>query len=376
MINILVAGSSNFGGAEWRPGGSLMVMLASRLWERFLDFYSFLRWLRAPFRLEKARSISWKRRLQLAVWGFFGDKDLYYQLDSESRRVYLTDCQMLRTRRIDGRYSLLLQDKVVFQRLMTCFARVPQHFAVLNGDRVDWLDPTWRGCTPLDLVHELGIAVLKPVSGQCGIGVRILESEGGVIRLNGEPIEGGLLSCALCSERNTVLMEYVRQGVYGATLYPGTVNTIRLLTLRDPELQWPFLAGAVQRIGCRKSFPVDNVSLGGLVCGIDLESGRLSRAATGFGVGELFRIVKKHPETSVCFEELSVPNWADVCDEIVKLAARFPMLPYVAWDVALTHEGVCVIEANHWSDVRAMQIYHPLLADKRVRRFYQAHGVL
>jgi hypothetical protein len=83
-----------------------------------------------------------------------------------------------------------------------------------------------------------------------------------------------------------------------------------------------------------------------------------------------------HPDTGTPIEGAVVSGWPAVRDGIVALATRLPFLPYVGWDVVVTDEGYQVIEGNRRPDVNLLQVHRPLLADPRVRRFYERHGVL
>jgi hypothetical protein len=42
----------------------------------------------------------------------------------------------------------------------------------------------------------------------------------------------------------------------------------------------------------------------------------------------------------------------------------------------VTDAGFRIIEANSFTGPQFLQIHKPLLADERVRRFYEAHGVI
>ena len=61
---------------------------------------------------------------------------------------------------------------------------------------------------------------------------------------------------------------------------------------------------------------IDNASAGGVVCGVDLRTGKVN--SKGFDKeGALFDC---HPDTGVRFEDLSMPDWEDAM-QLVKQAA-------------------------------------------------------
>jgi hypothetical protein len=147
-----------------------------------------------------------------------------------------------------------------------------------------------------------------------------------------------------------------------------------MLTLLDPASETPFIAAAAQRMGCAECAPVDNISAGGLLSQIDLETGRLGPGSAPRRLP--FRWLDRHPDTGIVFEDQTVPNWDAICSEMLGLAAKFPLLPHIAWDIAVLDDGIVIIEANGWTDFAIFQLKEPLLADPRIRAFYQYHGVI
>jgi len=121
---------------------------------------------------------------------------------------------------------------------------------------------------------------------------------------------------------------------------------------------------------------VDNVSSGGMSCNIDLKTGRLGKAAIEFSMDKPFRCLDRHPETDVVFEDQIIPDWNRICDGMLALATKFPILPYIAWDVAICDGGITIIEGNTWSEINVFQTDRPLLADPRVRKFFQHHNII
>ena len=168
------------------------------------------------------------------------------------------------------------------------------------------------------------------------------------------------------------LSETITQHAYAAGLYDKTCNTIRMITLRDPDSGKIKLFFAVQRVGTAKTIPVDNASQGGLVCKIDLETGRLSHA----GSLHTTQIYEEHPDSGIRFDQVVIPDWEQTKAEIVGLAESLPFLHFVAWDVVKMEDGTnCVIEANTSSGVNIIQLWggqrHGELGN-----FYRKHGVI
>lgn len=147
------------------------------------------------------------------------------------------------------------------------------------------------------------------------------------------------LSDKLKSFNNCVVQEILEQHDDLNAIHAESINTIRIMTmLLDGEVH---ILSSILRMGVGVS-KVDNVSSGGLACGID-EHGRLKKMAYGAD-GRGF---DKHPQGPV-FEGLSVPGFdacKTICKTIAPRFARFSRL--VSWDFAIDKNAQPIlIEAN------------------------------
>ena len=50
-----------------------------------------------------------------------------------------------------------------------------------------------------------------------------------------------------------------------------------------------------------------------------------------------------------------MPRYSEVLKMVEKLSHRLPHTPYVGWDIAITPDGLAIIEANHNSSVFQMK---------------------
>jgi hypothetical protein len=260
---------------------------------------------------------------------------------------------------------------------MRKFVRVPQNFILIRNNKQVWLDEAPEEVRDLfQLIKQQEKVVLKSVNANGGKGVRVLEFRDGCYLQNGQPIKKDAIRRSFLKSEDIIVSEYVRQGAFASKLYPETVNTIRALTMMDTESQTPFIGGAVLRIGCARSVPVDNFSSGGMYCNIELKTGRLGKAVTGSHGDNHSKYLDRHPETEIIFEDQIIPDWKRICEEVLALAAKFPMLPYIAWDIAICDGGITIIEGNRWSEIICFQTNRPLLTDPRVRRFFKHHNII
>ena len=347
------------------------------LFKRCRNWLLFLKWHISRNRLRPLKSLPLRTSIALFRKGFFPGRYSLYHLDKNDWKSFMNDRQMLASSTIDGEYGIILTDKLLFELVMRKFTCVPQNFILIRNGKQVWLDDTpERDRDLFQLVRQQKKVVLKPVNAQGGKGVRVLEFQDGCYLQNGQPINKEALKKTFLKSADIIVSEYVRQGAFANKLYPETVNTIRVLTMLEPESQRPFIGAAALRIGCARSVPVDNVSSGGMSCNIELKTGRLGKAVFGSHKGNHFRYLDRHPETKVILEDQIIPDWNRICEEVLALAAKFPILPYIAWDVAIRDGGITIIEGNTWSDVYIFQTDRPLLADPRVRRFFKHHNIL
>lgn len=349
--------------------------------------------------------MSVSRRLWLWRHGFFSYRDRVYDLGPETYESYLSDLQRERTAVINEPWSVAVNNKLFFYCLTDSFGVFDGHRTELygivekgrfhsfdDGDRPNLTTADGgtatlsesvpdRGSTPdaaawlsesLDDGEEL---ILKPVASGGGSDVERYGRSGDEITVNGERIGLTALRRKLADYDDTIACEYVEQAEYAAELFPNTANTIRIITMWDPETDEPFIPIAAHRIGTEASGPVDNWVSGGLAAEVDLETGSLSRA---FGFPESGEVewTDTHPDTGARIEGTQVPGWFEIRETIHDMARALSHLPYLGWDIVVTEPGdFKIIEANNCPGVTVLQGHRPLLTDERVRRFYAEHDV-
>ena len=247
----------------------------------------------------------------------------------------------------------LAKDKQLFRQRMED-AGLPVVREVLVLDR----DGVIRDAEGAVLTPEAAAALLqddvffaKPTDGTYGRGARVIRP--------GDDAAG-----FLAGARNTIVQPCIRQHPLLARLYPHSVNTVRIDTTRDGD-RWVSNA-AVLKLGVAGSV-VDNGLAGGIVVGIDLESGRLhpvGRQRMQFGT----EIYRHHPDTRIAFDEVVVPHWGLVRETVARAAEAMLPLQTLGWDVAITEAGVLLVEANDAWGVNIFQTGWGGLADTAVGR--------
>ncbi|MDN6160762.1 MAG: hypothetical protein L0I85_06245, partial [Staphylococcus equorum] len=159
-------------------------------------------------------------------------------------------------------------------------------------------------------------------------------------------------------------------------IFPGTINTIRILVMRDPSTKQPFIATAVHKFGSKKTEPVDNVSNGGMTALVNLKTGVLEKSALHSMNNKEIEWINLHPDTKEIIEGVQIPNWSEIKKGILLMTNKFEQIQYVGWDVVVTNNGFKVIEGNNYSDVNILQIHQPLLENEKVKAFYEHHEII
>ena len=331
----------------------------------------------------KQFNVPLRRRLWLWRHGFLTEAGVCLDLSEETVDDYLSNYQRdVKTKDINGKTGRVLDDKLAFHQLLE--GRFGDYLPELytyaadgiyydievnpSFDTLEWL---------LERVEHGSGLVIKPRTGGGGEGIYIIDRLDGEVRINGTPVPLSEVERRLADLDEYLIYERVKQAKYANDIYPGATNTIRALTMIDPETGEPFIATVGHRFGTDTSAPVDNWSNGGISTPIKGESETLGAAIQPQHAGGI-TWTEQHPDTGSQITGVTVPGWSRVTNELLKIAGHMPYLPYVGWDIVLTGpEGEFkIVEGNRYSDVHVLQVHEPLLADARVRRFYEYHGVI
>ena len=72
-----------------------------------------------------------------------------------------------------------------------------------------------------------------------------------------------------------------------------------------------------------------------------------------------------------------LPHWREIVGTVLRAARSMPMNCYVGWDVFVDASGQVIIgEASGSTDVDIYQVHRGLLADPRVRAFFEDAGIV
>lgn len=101
-------------------------------------------------------------------------------------------------------------------------------------------------------------------------------------------------------------------------LNPSCVNTMRMDTYINPDGKIDFISAYI-RMSYRNAH-VDNISSGGLLVGIDRNSGRLKKEGYSNIMDAGTKIFTEHPVTKTVFENFAIPYFEQAKELVIKAA--------------------------------------------------------
>lgn len=188
--------------------------------------------------------------------------------------------------------------------------------------------------TEFDLfIKENNSFIVKPLNSSCGRGIQIIDQ-------SSSSEDSTDLWGKLVSEYGGrfIIEDLIRQVPEMAKFNPSSVNTVRVPTIRmDDEI---LIIHPCMRMG-KYGNCVDNASAGGIICAVDVDTGRLFTAADEHG-----NVFETHPDSNERIIGFQIPRWEEAKAFVLKLASVVPDNRYTGWDIALTNEGWKLVEAN------------------------------
>lgn len=183
--------------------------------------------------------------------------------------------------------------------------------------------------------------VIKPHAGSRGRNIE-------VIRYTDEA-NARQLFAAFTAKDAMVCEGFIRQHPAMEALKPGSVNTIRIVSLLDKgEVD---ILSATLKIGLEEESITDNMSQGGIGAQVDIPTGIIA----SFGRDLQLNTYAYHPVTGVQIIGMQIPHWEKAIDLIKTAHKRVPQCALYGWDIAITESGVDIVEANSHPGSRIMQ---------------------
>lgn len=153
-------------------------------------------------------------------------------------------------------------------------------------------------------------------------------------------------------KREKLLMEgFIRQHEEMSALNPTSVNTIRVVSVRDASGKVHIIATSLRVGGAGQV--VDNFKANGVQYPVDPVTG----IVIGGGVMHNgTRNVYFHPSTNKQVIGFRIPNWDSVISTVTEAAKIPENIRYIGWDMAITPEDCDIVEANINQGSNGMQL--------------------
>ena len=254
-------------------------------------------------------------------------------------------------------YTNIMKDKRLFYLFLrangfntpTVFAYTKQGVVYPLGWRLanENCDETM---TLQDLLREKGSFFCKPYDGKCGRGIFNIQLDD-VIRINGEVVgqDHAIEFLSAAFKDDYIIQEVLRQHPALSALHDSSVNTLRIITARNKSsLQVEFVTGFI-RMGIGGSI-TDNMAGGGIAAGINFDTGYIKHYGYLFN-GEKSQRIEEHPTLHVPLDSIQIPCLREAVQTSIRLHERLDDLRLIGWDVAITEDGVSLIEGNDAPDL-------------------------
>lgn len=137
-----------------------------------------------------------------------------------------------------------------------------------------------------------------------------------------------------------------------SALYPHAVNCMRIVTDIGDDGK-PYIGYVVLKCGSGGGY-CDNSGQGGLICGVDKQTGKVISCATDDLIVHRY---DTHPDTGVPFLGFCIPLFDEAKAMCLEAAMLQPQVRHVGWDVAITADGPAFIEGNTYPGTDLCQLY-------------------
>lgn len=172
--------------------------------------------------------------------------------------------------------------------------------------------------------------VVKKALGVGGAVVKVIE-------ISEISIDTKELYSNLKKEKFNIIEEFLEQHKELAKIYPNSVNTLRIHTLKKNNEIMIILDSSIR-------FGSDNVKINS-ENGITVLLNENGKGIT-FGIYKDREFYSEHPETGYSFLGIKIPYWEEAIELVETAAQKFSTISFIGWDVAITPSGPEIIEGN------------------------------
>lgn len=285
--------------------------------------------------------------------GFSSDQYFLYGFDNGNNiKEYISEFERWLTRQINGKANVIVDNKIAFYDAFHTHFDVPKNLFTIIEHRM--MNENGKIVNKDEFNAILGRFIAKPISGTGGgKGVALIEFSNGNATEKGELVAKTLEEFCRRYE-GYLLNDVVKQNNYASRIAPNSLNTIRIVTIRDKKTGLCKCVVAIHRFGSKKSEIVDNACRGGVFGIVDLETGIIKQAASMHSKQKY----DCHPDFGTKIAGVKIPNFHNIVKQLIEVHNKKRYLDFIGWDIALIDdEHFVVIEGNGSSDVTLLQLF-------------------
>lgn len=214
-------------------------------------------------------------------------------------------------------------------------------------------DGEFKNCA-FEELYSLGDTELfcKEAEGECGSGIFKLKIRNGLMSVNDKTLTAEQLQEKIY-DTQYIMQTVVKQHKTMAKLYPQSINTIRMVTVRSLKDNEIHVMPSILRIGAHGSF-VDNTSQGGIAVGFDLNTGQLHKY--GFHKPKYGLRTDSHPDTGIILADFHIPMIQEAKTMAIRFHTMLSDIHSVGWDIAIGENGPVFIEGNDNWEINGPQV--------------------
>ena len=144
-----------------------------------------------------------------------------------------------------------------------------------------------------------------------------------------------------------------------AKIYPHSLNTYRIVTIRSIDGKWHVPYGML-KFGSGNAM-VDNIGAGGIMVLLD------NRGVSTQAIGDYFtRPITLHPDTGLSLIGFQPEGFKEVVALGVEASKKFAIFGTVGWDIAFTADGPMIIEGNTLWGTNYQRFFGPIVKGELV----------
>ncbi len=255
---------------------------------------------------------------------------------------------------VDGylSYISILRDKYVFCKFVTGLSLPTSDVvAIYEKGKIKWIESGNIDDAESILKYGNVDFFCKGINGESGNSVLHIAIQNEQFLINGKKASIQDLKERVTSK--SIFQKRIIQNKKINQLFSGSVNTIRIGTFNNGNNVTVF--NAILKLGAPGEV-LDNWHFGGIVVGIDLNTGNLM--PYGINPKKCANRLIKHPSSEIAFEGFKIPFFLDALELVKKLHGELYGIVTIGWDIAITENGPLVLEGNDNWDFRMFQAYY------------------